>query len=249
MNPNPPEPVPHPFLFQSWDVISFIHWGFDPAVVRPLLPKALELDLYDGQAWVGLLPFHAVKLRPPFLPPVPWVSFYPEVNLRTYVRGPEGGSGVWFFSLDLARFLAAIGARVLTRLPHMWTRMQMRREGNRVHYEGARAWPGNVCPAVCKCGIEIGADMPYPNVSDLIVFLSARFRMYTEWYGGLRYGQVEHPAWPMKHARLLYLEETLLKAAGLPNPTTDPVVCFSEGVNTRIQWFKKIGATASAVAR
>jgi uncharacterized protein YqjF (DUF2071 family) len=240
MNPNPTEAVRHPFLFQSWDVISFVHWPFDPAVIRPLVPKELEIDLFDGHAWVGMIPFRAEKLHPPLIPPLPWLCAYPEVNLRTYVRGPEGGSGVWFFSLDLARFLAAIGARVLTCLPHMWTRMQMRREGSTVHYEGARAWPGSACPAICKVGIEIGADMPYPGVSDLIIFLSARFRMYTKFYGGMRYGQVEHPKWPMKHARLLYMEQTLLRAAGLPEPAGDPVVCFSEGVDTRIAWFKKV---------
>jgi uncharacterized protein YqjF (DUF2071 family) len=94
MNPNPPESVPRPFLFQSWDVISFVHWPFDHAAVRPLVPKALELDLFDGRAWVGMIPFHTERLHPPFLPPLPWISGYPEVNLRTYVRGPEGGRGV-----------------------------------------------------------------------------------------------------------------------------------------------------------
>ena len=123
----------------------------------------------------------------------------------------------------------------------------MRREGNRVHYDGAWTWPGAVCPAVCKVRIEIGDDVPYPHVNDLIVFLSARFRLYAEFYDGLRYGQVEHPAWPIKHARLLYMEETLLRAAGLPQPGGDPVVCFSEGVDTRIAWFKKVDAAASGV--
>src|SRR6266436_9084159 len=98
MNPNPPESVPRPFLFQSWDVISFVHWPFDHAAVRPLVPKALELDLFDGRAWVGMIPFHTERLHPPFLPPLPWISGYPEVNLRTCARAGRRKGGVVFLT-------------------------------------------------------------------------------------------------------------------------------------------------------
>src|SRR3982751_5803033 len=109
-----PQAVRNPFLLQSWDTITFIHWPFDPDDIRPLIPSLLKVDVFDGKAWVGLLPFRVERLRLPGLPPVPWLSRYPEVNLRTYVRGPDGASGVWFFSLDLARFICAVGARLLT---------------------------------------------------------------------------------------------------------------------------------------
>lgn len=241
VNPDQPRPVPHPFLYQEWNELASVHWPFDPAIVRPLVPQELALDLYDGKAWVGILPFRATNLHPPLAPPLPWLSTYPEVNVRTYVRGPEGEQGVWFFSLDLARFLAAVGALALTRLPHKWTNMHIRRQGNQVHYKAARQWPRSECPATLRLGIEVGPEIPYPNVPELLLFVSARYRLYTNFYGQLRYGQVEHPRWLLRQARVLYLEQSLLQAAGLPAPDTEPIVCFSEGVSTRLEWLTKTG--------
>lgn len=241
MNPDPPCAVPHPFLYQEWNVLAAVHWPFDVAVVRPLVPAKLELDLFAGKAWVSIVPFQATNLHPPLLPPLPWLSTYPEVNLRTYVRGADGEQGVWFFSLDLDRFLPAVGALALTGLPHKWTHMHIRREGNQVHYKATRVWPRAECPAICRLGIEVGAEMIYPNVPELYVFLSARYRLYTNFCGELRYGRVEHSRWPLKHARLLYIEQSLLQAAGLPAPEAAPVTCFSEGVSTRLEWLTRTG--------
>ena len=100
-------------MLQSWETLTFLHWFYDPQIVRDLLPPDLQLDLFDGKAWIGLTPFKVVNLRPPLLPSLPWISHFPETNVRTYVRGPVGERRIWFFSLEASRLLAVIGARGL----------------------------------------------------------------------------------------------------------------------------------------
>ena len=86
-------------MLQGWDNLTFLHWRYQPEIIRPMLPRKLELDTFDGAAWVGLTPFIVTRTRPPGLPSLPWVSTFPEMNVRTYVRGPDGARGIWFFSL------------------------------------------------------------------------------------------------------------------------------------------------------
>ena len=223
MNPDPPVPVSRPWLLQSWKQVTFLHWAVDPAVVRPLVPAELELDLFDGRAWVGIVPFRPQRLRRPGLAPLPWLSTYPEVNVRTYVRG-----GVWFLSLDLGRMLSAFGAQFVSGLPHYWAASRIERHGDRLGFESRRI-RGR---ALCQMQVEVGGAITEPG--DLLHFLTARYKLYTNFRGRLCHGQVEHPRWELKQARVLYLEESLLAAAGVPRPESEPVVCFSEGVDARL---------------
>ena len=92
-------------LAMRWQDLLFAHWRVDPAALRPFIPSGLELDLRDGEAWLGVVPFRMSGVRPRWTPPMPGLSAFPELNLRTYVRG-GGHSGVWFFSLDAASRVA-----------------------------------------------------------------------------------------------------------------------------------------------
>ena len=88
--PAPPRPVSRPVMLQRWNDITWLHWPYRPEVVQAALPPGVRLDTFDGQAWVGLVPFAMTRLRPPGLPPVPWVTTFPEINVRTYVVTPDG---------------------------------------------------------------------------------------------------------------------------------------------------------------
>ena len=101
--------VRRPVMFQNWCSLSFLHWRCDARALQARLPTGLELDTFQQSGWIGLTPFRLTGLRPPGLPPLPWLSTFPETNLRTYVRGPAG-PGIWFYSLEAASALAVLGA-------------------------------------------------------------------------------------------------------------------------------------------
>src|SRR5260370_36788162 len=108
---------------QRWHEITFFHWSCDPALLGSRLPQRLQLDTYEGKAWISLTPFLLTGLRPAFIPHRLGFGF-PETNLRTYVIGPNG-PGIWFFSLDAAKLLAVLGARATFGLPYFWADMHV----------------------------------------------------------------------------------------------------------------------------
>jgi uncharacterized protein YqjF (DUF2071 family) len=112
-------PVDRASMIHRWEQVTFIHWRFDPEVVQRLLPSGLTVETFDGAAWVGLVPFY-MRVALPKSRSVPWLSRFAETNVRTYVHGADGTSGVWFFSLDAARLGAVVIARKTYRLPYFW---------------------------------------------------------------------------------------------------------------------------------
>lgn len=224
-----PEPVTRPVMLQQWRDLTYVHWRFHPDVVRPLLPLGVEVDTFDGSAWVGLIPFSMRDIAAPGLPPVPYLGSFPEVNVRTYVRC-NGTPGVWFFSLDVNRLLPALVARATYRLPYCWGSASNVVDGDTVHAHVQRRWPDG---ASTRIGVSVGERIASPD--DLSVFLSARWGLYSRGFGGrLRYAPVDHEPWVLHHARLDRLDDTLVTAAGLPAPEGAPHVMFSPGVSVRI---------------
>jgi uncharacterized protein len=134
-----PWPVPHrPWAgFMRWHELLFIHWPVPAGSLRPLIPAGLELETFDGAAWLGVVPFRMSGCRVRGLPPVPGLSAFPELNVRTYVSA-EGKPGVWFFSLDAASWLAVRGARWLFHLDYFDARMSVARKGNEIDYRSTR---------------------------------------------------------------------------------------------------------------
>ena len=209
-----------------WSCLTFLHWPYDPADVQRLLPPGLEVETYDGLAWVALVPFH-MTVRVPRLPAVPWASYFPETNVRTYVRGPDGVTGVWFFSLDAARLGAVAVARATLGLPYCWSRMRLGRRGDVIRYLTVRRFPG----APANSEVEVEAGEPVDTPSDFENYLTARFRLWTP---ALTRAQAYHEPWRLQRARVRHLDDTLVTAAGLPKPVTTPVAHFSEGVDVTI---------------
>jgi uncharacterized protein YqjF (DUF2071 family) len=224
--PESPERVRSPLMFQEWSSISFIHWPYDPSALAPFLPEGLVPDTFDRHAWIGLTPFRLRGLRLRYTPRLPWLSSFPETNLRTYVKGPAG-RGVWFFSLDAARAFAAVGARLLYGLPYYWARMSIQTLGCRVRYQSSRFGRANVDITV-EPGVPTGSD------DDLARFLTERYRLYSLSWGRLSVARVEHRPWPLQAASVLRLQETLRRAAGLPVNNAVPLVHFSSGVRVRV---------------
>ncbi len=226
-------PVVHAAMANTWDELTFIHWRFDPAVVQQLLPAGLTVHTFDGDAWVGLVPF-MMRVRPPGLPSVPWLTEFAETNVRTYVRGPDGSPGVWFFSLDAARLGAVVVARTTYRLPYFWSKMRTIRSGSRIEYRTRRRWPKPSGSSTVI--VEIGEPFAPDELTSLDHFLTARWALYTASRTGFRHARVAHKPWPLTTAHLVAIDDTLVTAAGLPSPSGEPIVHYSSSVDVRIGW-------------
>ena len=132
-----------PAIRMSWVDLLFLHWPIDAEELRPLLPPELEIDLFDNQAWIGLIPFRMADVKPRVMgvrvPPIPEInpSMFPECNVRTYVRY-QGRPGVWFFSLDASPLAAVLAARFNWKLNYCWSRFAVNRDGDHVDYSVKR---------------------------------------------------------------------------------------------------------------
>jgi uncharacterized protein len=214
-------------MFQRWRWLTFLHWRYEPAAIRPLLPPQVQLDTWDGGAWIGLTPFLLTGLRPPYSPALPWLSHFPETNVRTYVRGPDGAPGIWFFTLEADRLAAVAGARALYRLPYRWATMRVSRSGRLVEYESRRRF------GFARLSIAIQRGEPM-DAGDFDNFLTARYRLYTMFGKRLAFAQIEHAPWPLHTARVLRLEQNLIERSGPPRVHGSPVVHFSPDLKVRI---------------
>jgi hypothetical protein len=227
-----PFTVDRPVMRQRWEQLTFLHWPFEPAVVRRLLPPGLHADTYDGAAWVGLVPFF-MRVATPGDRRVPWMSDFCETNVRTYVRDGAGRQGIWFLSLDAARLGAVVTARVTYRLPYFWSSMRLRRDGAEVAYLCRRRWPGPRS-AASRVRVTVGEPFGAAEVSERDHFLTARWLLFSVVGGRRSFARACHQPWPLYRARADVIDDRLLTAAGLPNPDGEPLVHYSPGVNVAI---------------
>ena len=237
LSPECPRPVRRAVMVQGWFDLAYVHFRYDPDVVASLLPPGLDVDIHDGSAWIGLIPFSMRGIGVPHLPAVPWLGSFPEVNVRTYVVR-DGVPGVWFFSLDVNRLLPAIVARTTYRLPYCWGRASNSLDGDVLTTTVRRRWPDR--GPTTSISVRVGDPIPAP--SPLEIFLSARWGLYSRGRGNsLRYAPVEHPVWQLHRAELLTLDDSLITAAGLPSPEGEPHVMFSPGVPVRVGLPRRVG--------
>lgn len=228
-----PRPVRRPVMLQGWNDLASAHWPFDPEMVQRLLPPDLTVDVCDGQAWVGLIPFHMRRIRLPGLPALGSWSTFPETNVRTYVVAPDGRRAVWFCSLDVTSIVPAVVARVAYGLPYCWADMSItHHEPNTVEYTTRRRWPSRG-PA-SRMTIEIGSPIEGGDLTEVERFVTARWALASTFAGLPVWANVDHQPWPLHRARLVQCEDSLVAAAGLPHPQGDPVVLWSPGVQVRI---------------
>lgn len=236
--PAAPE-VRAPVMLQHWRWLTFLHWRYPAELVQSRLPDRLTVETFDGTAWVGLVPFLLDGVRAPGLPALPWLSRFPETNLRTYVRGPDGRTGIWFFSLEASRLPAVVTARTTYGLPYFWSSMSVTQDGGQVTYRCRRRWPGPD-GAGCDALVELGEPRDAARLTDLDHFLTARYRLYSTLAGRLVAADATHPPWSLRRAVVRRLRQDLLPAAGLPAPDHDPVVHASDGVHARISRWRPV---------
>ena len=224
-------PVQRPVMTQYWADVVFLHWRYDPAIVQALLPDGVEVDVFDGSAWVGLVPFRMEQLGFGRLPPVPRLGTFPEVNVRTYVRSGSK-RGVWFFSLDIDLLLPMLVARGWYRLPYCVGDVRHDRDGETIRTQVTRHRPRPEADASTDIEVLVAAATAQGPLTE---FLTSRWGLITSGRGGrLRYAPVSHPEWPLYRARVERLTDNLVVAAGLPEPVGRPHALYSPGVPVRV---------------
>jgi uncharacterized protein YqjF (DUF2071 family) len=170
-----PWPMPSaPWLMtQSWNSLLFAHWRVDASQVRQVVPDDFDLDLFHGEAWLGVVPFYMTNVGVRAAPALPWLSAFPELNVRTYVRVSDR-PGVYFFSLDAGRRLAVAAARALLNLPYYAAVMSVERRDAAVHYQSARRSGGADFNAVYE-----PASAPFAaSMESIEYFLTERYCLY-----------------------------------------------------------------------
>jgi hypothetical protein len=220
--------------WQRWRDLAFLHWPMPVEVLRRVVPRSLEIDCFEGQAYVGLVLFAMQAVRPRW---APFALDFLETNVRTYVHRDGRDPGVYFLSLDAASWLAVRAARAGWGLPYFHARMSLERTGDggagtRIEYATERrSAPRSAARARWRVGAELGPSLP----GSLQHFLVERYLLHLERGGRLQTGQVHHAPYPVHGAELIALDESLIAAAGLPAPAgPPPLVHASPGVDVEI---------------
>jgi uncharacterized protein YqjF (DUF2071 family) len=222
---------------QRWAELLFLHWAVPPETLRPLLPPGLTLDTFEGRAYVGLVPFTMTGIRPTWAPPVPWLSHFHEVNVRTYVHAAGRDPGVWFFSLDAANPVAVRIARTRWKLPYHHARMRLARGGTAggpvIDYASERLWPGPL-PAGLTARYQPSGPVTPAAVGTLEHFLAERYILYAYAHERLYWGRVHHPPYPLQRAVVHSLDETLVIRAGISRADEAPLAYYAREVRVHI---------------
>jgi uncharacterized protein len=218
-------------MFQSWRELLFAHWPLPKEALRPLVPGALVLEECAGSAWVGLTPFRLTNLHPRFLPPLPGLSEFPEMNLRTYVRVGDT-PGIFFFSLDAASRLAVLAARMGYRLPYFKAAMRMESRHGWIHYRSRRQdgseaeFSGRYRPAgpVFEAG-----------KGSLEYFLIERYALFAVLRNGsvLR-GDIHHRPWRLRSAEAAIERNTAPATHGIALPDSAPLLHYADRQDTLV---------------
>lgn len=227
---------------QTWNDLLFAHWPVPVEQLRPLVPSQLPLDTYDGRCWVGIVPFWMSGVRARALPPVPGLSRFPELNVRTYVTY-GGNSGVYFFSLDITSHLAVWGARSFYHLPYFHASMQTAEKEGQIAYSSLRG----------RLSAEFRASyLPTspPRVREkgsLDDWLTARFCLYTVHDNAVYRCDIHHLPWPLQDAEATIERNTMAAAAQIALPDSAPVLHFSKTLDVLIWPLRRADESESRV--
>jgi uncharacterized protein YqjF (DUF2071 family) len=208
-----PWPMPAaPWLMtQSWHNLLFAHWRVDVSRLRQIVPAAFELDLFNDEAWLGIVPFYMTNVGIRATPSLPWLSSFPELNVRTYVRVGDR-PGVYFFSLDAGRRLPVAGARTFLNLPYFLADMSVDTAADTVVYHSARQQGSAVFGAAYT-----PIRPPFTPVrGSLEHFLTERYCLYHQTRRGTPYRlEIHHPQWPLQVARAEITTNTMAAASSV----------------------------------
>jgi uncharacterized protein YqjF (DUF2071 family) len=231
---------------QWWGKLLFMHWPVPAARLRPLVAPHLSIDTYEGQAWVGVVPFTMWGVRPYFGPPVPGLNAFHELNVRTYVHY-DGVPGVWFLSMEVNNRVARWGGRQFFYLPYYDAEMSLHEQGQEIVYASRRT-SADAPPAAFDAAWTFGEQLPAAEPDSLDFFLTERYCLYTAHKELLYRCRVAHRPWPLRRAEVTAHDSTLLEALGLPAPAGEPLLHYAEALKVDIWPLRRVARRARASA-
>ncbi len=224
-----PWPIPRqPWVLRMhWHELLFMHWPIDSDAIRPYIPSALTIDTFDSTAWIGVVPFRMSGVAPRLIPPLPFLSAFPELNVRTYVTA-EGKPGVWFFSLDAANPIAVEGARDFFHLNYYTARMRSESEGDTIHYHSTRIHR-NAPPAALVVRYRPTGAVYYSKPGALDNWLTERYCLYAaDRRGSVWRGDIHHAKWSLQPAEAEIERNTMTDQIHVNLPDTKPLLHFAQ---------------------
>lgn len=228
-------------LAMEWHDLLFMHWPVPADALRPLIPDSLHLDTFEGSAWLGVVPFRMSGVRPRFLPAVPQLSNFPELNLRTYVSA-DGKPGIWFFSLDAHNPLAVRLARAAFKLPYYDADISCRVSGDEVRYSSVRTHRG-APPARFQSRYRPTGEVFESGPDSLENFLTERYCLYAaDKRGRVSRGDIHHHMWPLQGAEADVETLDMTAQIGLDLPDTEPLLHYSRRLDVVAWPPRRIGA-------
>jgi uncharacterized protein len=228
-------------MHQAWHDLLFAHWPVDAGEMRARVPAALDVDLFDGQAWISVVPFRMSGIRPRFLPALPWLSAFAELNVRTYVVR-DGKPGVYFFSLDAANPVAVRIARRVFHLPYFDAKMSLEFNGDWIEYRRTRTHRGSP-PAEFSARYRPTGPVFRVAPGSLEEWLSERYCLYADdRRGRIWRTEIHHAPWPVQPAECEIHVNTM---TALPHVT--PLLQFSRRLDV-IAWLPELLASGEKLS-
>ena len=213
-------------MTQIWHELLFAHWPIAPDVLRLLVPAALPIDTFEGEAWVGIVPFRVSHAVPRWLPPIPGLSWFPEMNVRTYVT-VKGIPGVYFFSLDAGNRIVVAAARMIYHLPYFHAAMSIQRTNGSISYASRRVHR-NAPPAEFAAIYRPVGTVRYTLSGSLEQWLTERYCLYTIVGDSHVYrANIQHKPWPLQTAELEMSRNTMALAQGIQLPDVPPLLHYA----------------------
>lgn len=215
-----------------WHDLLFAHWPLDPAAVRRRLPSSLDVDTFEGRAWLGIVPFRMTAVRPRGVPSLPGLSAFGELNVRTYATA-GGRPGIWFFSLEAANPIAVRVARTVFHLPYFDARISSVARGGWINYRCRRTHRG-APPAIFEARYRpIGPVAPAER-GTLDRWLTERYCLYAADRGGRVYrGEIDHEPWPLQRAEAEIARSEMTDLLPVMGPSVAPLLHFAGTLDVR----------------
>jgi uncharacterized protein len=213
---------------QTWNDLLFAHWPIDSNLMRPLVPSALELHTFNQQCWIAITPFHMSGIRARWMPLLPGLSAFPELNVRTYVT--HGGKpGVYFFSLDAGSQIAAWLARKTYHLPYFHARMSSVDREGWIHYHSLRD-----SGAELKGKFRPTTPVQLRNIGTIEHWLTERYCLYATHHNRVYRAEIHHEPWPLQDAECEFSANSMAVSAGIQLPRTQPLLHFAKRLEVLI---------------